>query len=133
MEHVSELVKFLKDPHSKKIQQYKERYLELDELSLVAIDIQDEAAYKSIQVEMREVFFDFLTASVVDSIYKLFPHAIIVCLLSLKFPTVNIPLINWQADILLAYIAMYLLFRVIKSVVKTIRTRLKKRDMCVLQ
>ncbi|HBV86118.1 MAG TPA: hypothetical protein DEF42_05585 [Desulfosporosinus sp.] len=126
MKKLSELVKFLKDPHTKKVQHYKERYQELDELSGVAVDIGDAEAYKSLQAEMREVFFDYLTAVVVDSIYRLVPHVLIICLISLKWPTVTIPTVNWQVNIFGVYLATYFLFYLGKWLVKLIRSKLNR-------
>jgi len=126
MTKVSELVKYLKDPHAKKVQHYKERYQELDDLSNVAVDIGDELAYKSLQAEMKEVFFDYLTAVVVDSIYKLVPHVLIIWIISLKWPNITIPFVNWQVGILGAYLIAYFLFHVGKWLVKPIKSRLYK-------
>lgn len=126
MEKVIELMKYLKDPHAKKVQHHKERYRELDDLSQVAVDIGDGAAYKSLQAEMREVFFDYLTAIVVDSIYKLVPHVLIIWLISLKYPTITIPFVNWQVSILGAYLLMYFLFHAGKPLVKPIKSRLSR-------
>jgi len=126
MKKVSELVKFLKDPHTKRVQHYKERYQELDELSDVAVDIGDAVAYKSLQAEMREVFFDYLTAVVVDSIYRLVPHVLIICLISLKWPNITIPFVNWQVSIFGAYLVTYILFYVGKWLVKLIKPRLHR-------
>lgn len=126
MKKVSELVKFLKDPHTKKVQHYKERYQELDELSDVAVDIGDAVAYKSLQTEMREVFFDYLTAVVVDSLYRLVPHVLIILVISLKWPTITLPLINWQVSIIGAYIITFILFHIGKWLIKVIKPRLRK-------
>jgi len=126
MKKVSELVKFLKDPHTKKVQQYKERYQELDALSQVAVEIGDAVAYKSLEVEMREVFFDYLTAVAIDSIYRLVPHVLIIWLISLKWPNITIPFVDWQVSILGAYLVTYILFHVGKWLVKPIKSRLYK-------
>ena len=126
MKKVSELVKYLKDPHTKKVQQYKERYQELDDLSNIAAEIGDASAYKSLQVEMREVFFDYLTAVVVDSIYRLFPHVLIICIISVKWPSITIPLVNWQVSIFGAYLITYFLFHIGKWLIKPTRSLLYK-------
>lgn len=126
MKKVSELVKFLKDPHSKKVQQYKERYQELDDLSQVAVEIGDAMAYKSLETEMREVFFDYLTAVGINSIYRLVPHVLIIWIISLKWPNITIPFVNWQVGILGAYLVTYLLFHVGKLLLKPIKSRVYK-------
>lgn len=122
MKKVSELVNFLKDPHTKKVLHYKERYQELDELSNVAVDIGDAAAYKSLQKEMREVFFDYLTAIVVDSIYRLAPHVLIICVISLKWPTITIPLVNRPISIFGVYLVSYILVWVGKLLKKPVKS-----------
>lgn len=121
---VSELWEFLKDPHVEKIQQLKERYQELEDLSNVAIEIGNAPAYKSVQMEMKEVFFDYLTALVVDSIYKLVPHVLIIWLISLKWQSVTVPIVNWQVNILGAYLLAYVLFHIGQLLPKQIRNRL---------
>ncbi|WP_407305845.1 hypothetical protein [Desulfosporosinus sp. SB140] len=110
MAKVSKIVKSFKDPHREKIQRLKGRYQELDELSNVAVEIGDTAAYKSLQVEMKEVFFDYLTAIVVDSVYKLVPHVLIIWLISLKWSSITIPIINRNVNILGGYLIVYLMF-----------------------
>lgn len=124
MKKVSELIRFLKDPHAEKIGKLKGRYEELEDLSKIAIEIGNEAAYKSLQTEMREVFFDYLTAIVVDSVYKLVPHVLIIWLISLKWPNITIPIINWQVNILGAYLLLYLLFHITQLIVKPIKRKL---------
>lgn len=120
---VSKLLKFLRDPHAKRVQQHKGRYQELDELSNVALEIGDKMAYKSLQAEMREVFFDYLTAIVVDSIYKLVPHFLIICLISLKWKSITIPIVNWQVNILAAYLLSYILFHIGQLLAKQIKKK----------
>ena len=127
MKKVSKLVKFLKDPHSEKINQHKGRYEELDDLSNVAIEIGNEAAYKSLQAEMREVFFDYLTAILVDSIYKLVPHVLIIWLISLKWPSITVPIVNWQVNILGAYLLLYVLFHIGQLLAKPIKSILQPK------
>lgn len=126
MTKVSELLKFLKDPHTKKIQQLKERYQELDDLSNVAVEIGNAAAYKSLHVEMKEVFFDYLSAVVVDSVYKLVPHVLIIWVISLKWQSVTVPIVNWQVNILGAYLLSYLIYNVGQLLANPIKSRLSK-------
>jgi len=124
MKTVSEILRYLKDPHAEKISQFKGRFEELEELSNVAIEIGNAPAYKSLQTEMKEVFFDYLTAIVVDSIYKLVPHVLIIWLISLKFPSITVPIVNWQVNILGAYLLMYVLFHIAQLLAKPIKRRL---------
>jgi hypothetical protein len=124
MKKVSELVRFLKDPHAAKISQFKGRFEELEDLSNVAIEIGNAPAYKSLQTEMKEVFFDYLTAIVVDSIYKLVPHVLIIWLISLKWPSITVPIVNWQVNILGAYLLMYALFHIGQLLAKPIKSKL---------
>lgn len=123
---VSKLLKLLNNPHSKKIQQFKERYQELDDLSNVAVEIGNAAAYKSLQTEMKEVFFDYLTALVVDSIYRLVPHVLIIWLISLKWQSISIPIVNWQVNILGAYLLSYLIYNVGQLLANPIKSKLSK-------
>ena len=124
MKKVSDLVKFLKDPHAEKISEHKGRYEELQDLSNVAIEIGSAAAYKSLQAEMREVFFDYLTAIVVDSIYKLVPHVLIIWVISLKWPSITVPIVNWQVNILGAYLLLYVLFHIAQLLENPIKSML---------
>lgn len=124
MKKVSELVSFLKDPHAKKISQLKGRYEELDDLSNVAVEIGNAAAYKSLQAEMKEVFFDYLTAIAVDSIYKLVPHVLIIWLISLKWQSITVPIVNWKMNILGSYLLLYMLFYIGQLLAKPIKSKL---------
>lgn len=123
---VSELLKLLNNPHAQKIQQFKERYQELDDLSNVAVEIGDAAAYKSLQMEMKEVFFDYLTAVVVDSVYKLVPHVLIIWIISLKWQSITVPIVNWQVNIFGAYLISYLIYNVGPLLANPIKSRLSK-------
>lgn len=126
MNKFSELLKYLRDPHTKRVQHYKGRYQELDDLSNVAVEIGDEMAYKSLQLELREVFFDYSTAIVVDSMYKLVPHVLIIWIISLKWPSITVPIVDWKVNILGFYLLTYLIFHVGKLLVKPIRNALSK-------
>ncbi|TWH55997.1 hypothetical protein DesLBE_0181 [Desulfitobacterium sp. LBE] len=122
--NILKFLNFLKDPHSRKIQQHRQRYQELDELLKVAVDLKDAAAYKSVEVEMKEVFFEYLTALGIDSLYKFSPHLVLACLISLKFKTITIPLFNGPINTVFAYLGMYFLFHlVLKPLLKLIRSR----------
>lgn len=127
MKKVSELLKFLRDPHAKRVQKHKGRYQELDELSNVALEIGDKMAYKSLQTEMREVFFDYLTAIVVDSIYKLVPHFLIIAIISLKWKSIIVPIVNREVNILAAYLLTYILFHIGQLIVKQIRKKFEPK------
>lgn len=134
MNTMLKIVHFLRDPHSKKIQLHKERYQELDELAKVAVDINDPEAYKSLQAEMREVFFDYLTSLGMDAIYKFSPHLILACLISLKFRTIMIPLFNWQVNTVFAYLCLYFLFHfLLKPVIGLIKTKMTNAEQAGIQ
>ena len=124
MNNISKLLRFLKDPHAERISLHKGRYEELQDLSNVAVEIGNGAAYKSLQIEMKEVFFDYLTAIVVDSIYKLVPHVLIIWLISLKWPSITVPIVNWQVNILGAYLFLYALFHIGQLLAKPIKSML---------
>lgn len=123
MKKVLEFMKSLRDPHAQRIQKHKGRYQELDELSNVALEIGDKIAYKSLQTEMREVFFEYLTAIVVDSIYKLVPHFLLIAIIGFKWKTITVPIVNWEVNILAAYILLYISFHIGQLIVKQIKKK----------
>lgn len=131
MKYFSEPLKFLRNPHRTKIESLKARYQELDELSNVAVEIADAEAYKSLQREMKEVFFDYLTAVVVDSVYKLVPHVLIIWVISLKWKSIDVPIIGWQVNILSAYLLAYLIFNFSQLLFKPIKAGLSKLGFLV--
>ncbi|MDP4160560.1 MAG: hypothetical protein Q8911_12520, partial [Bacillota bacterium] len=98
----------------------------LDELSNVAVEIEDAVAYRSIQVEMKEVFFDYLTAVVVDSVYKLVPHVLIIWVISLRWQNITVPIVNWKVNILAAYLLSYFIFNLGQLLINPIRAWLSK-------
>jgi hypothetical protein len=122
----TKLFKSLKDPHTAKIRQLKDRYQELDDLSTVAVEIENEAAYKSLQIEMKEVFFDYLSAIVVDSVYKLVPHVLIIWVISLKWQSITVPIVNWQINILGGYLLSYLIYSIGQLLANPIKSKLLK-------
>jgi len=122
----TKLFKSLKDPHTAKMRQLKDRYQELDDLSNVAVEMENEAAYKSLQIEMKEVFFDYLSVLVVDSVYKLVPHVLVIWVISLKWQSVTFPIVNWQVNILGAYLLMYLIYNAGQIIASSIKSKLSK-------
>lgn len=126
MKHFLELLKSLRDFHRGKIEQLKGRYQELDELSNVAVQIADVEAYKSLQKEMKEVFFDYLTAVVVDSVYKLVPHVLIIWLISFKWQSISVPFVDWRISIFAAYLVLYLIFNISQLILRPIKGGLSK-------
>ena len=127
MKRFSETFKFFKDPHTEKIQKLKLRYQELDDLSNVAVEIANAEAYKSLQEEIKEVFFDYLTAITVDSIYRLAPHVLLVWVISIKWKSITIPLVNWQVSVIGAYLFAYLILYIGQIIVKRINSRLSPK------
>lgn len=123
MQRIAGLFKYLRNPHGERIEQHKKKYQELDELSNVAVQIGDAAAYRSLQAEMREVFFDYLTAVAVNTIYNLIPHVLIIWLISLVVPTITIPLVNWEIHIFAAYLLAYLTYFLSTWVVSFIKRK----------
>ena len=119
----SRTVAYFKDPHGEKIRRLKERYQELDDLSNVAVEIGNGAAYRSLQAEMREVFFDYLTAIAVDSIYSIVPHVLIIWIISLKWPTITLPLVNWEINIFAGYFACYISYYLSKGLLSFLKSR----------
>lgn len=102
-------IKWLLNPHKQKIESLKKKYKELDELSTAAIGLEDINAYHSLQNEMREVFFDYITAIFVDGLYTMLPHVLLIWLLSIKYRTITIPVVNYQVNIVIWYPLLYLL------------------------
>ena len=123
MKKISEVLKIFKDPHSTRIEKYKKQYQELDELSNVAVELGDATAYKSLQSEMREVYFDYLTAIVIDAIYRLVPHVIILCLISFFIPVINIPFVGWQVNIFGAYLLAYFTYHMGGWLIRPMKAR----------
>lgn len=123
MGKITEWIKHLRDPHAKKAKELKDQYQELDELSNVAVEIGDVAAYRSLQSEMREVFFDYLTAVVVDSIYHMVPYVLIIWLISLKWNSITVPFINKEVDVFAAYLFAYMVYHLGKMIAGSIGTK----------
>lgn len=132
MEYFIKIIKFFRNPHKEKIEQLKARYQELDELSNAAIEITDAEAYKSLQKEMKEVFFDYLSAVVVDSIYRLVPHVLIIWFISLKWQSVTLPIVDWQVNIFFAYLLSYLVFNIGQLLFDSIKAWLPKLSFFAL-
>lgn len=90
MEVLLKFVKWLKAPHGKKMEKLKSRYKDLNDLSQVAVEIGDEAAYRSLQSEMKEVFFEIFSLSIIDGIYWLLPHVLFITVLSVRFSMISL-------------------------------------------
>ena len=127
MNRCSELIKFLKNPYTEKIQLLKGRYQELDELSNIAVELCNVTAYKSLQSEMKEVFFDYLSVLAIDSFYNLIPHVLIIWVISIKWSSVTLPIINWRVNVFEAYMLAYVIFRLGRFFIKLIKLQLAKK------
>lgn len=83
-------VKWLKAPHRNKMEKLKSRYKDLNDLSQVAVEIGDEAAYRSLQSEVKEVFFDIFSLAIVEGLYSLLPHILLITVLSMRFNIITL-------------------------------------------
>ena len=90
MDILLKLVKWLKDPHRKKMEGLKARYEDLHDLSQVAVEIGDEAAYRSLQLEMKEVFFEIFSFSIIEGLYWMLPHVLFITALNLRFSIISL-------------------------------------------
>lgn len=84
------LVAWLKAPHKEKMEELKKRYKDLNDLSQVAVEIGDGAAYQSLQTEMKEVFLEIFSLAIVEGLYALLPHVLLIALLSTRFNTITV-------------------------------------------
>lgn len=130
---IAKVLNFFKDPHGKRIRELKTQYEELDELANVAVQMGNAMAYKSLQTEMREVFFDYLTAIVVDALYRLVPHVLILWIISLYIPTITIPFVGWQVNIFAAYFLAYFTYYIGGWIIRAIKEKCKTKvkDVCI--
>lgn len=83
-------IKWLKAPHRNRMEKLKNRYKDLNDLSQVAVEIGDEAAYRSLQSEIKEVFFEIFSLTIVEGLYSLLPHILLITVLSLRFNIITL-------------------------------------------
>jgi hypothetical protein len=64
---------------------------EFKELSTVAVQLGDQAAYKNLQIEMNQMFMQYMVTVFFDSLRFLLPHFIMMWLLSINYRFINLP------------------------------------------
>lgn len=78
-------------PNREKQEEIMTRLSEFKELSAVAVQLGDQAAYKNLQIEMNQMFMQYMVTVFFDSLRFLLPHFIMMWLLSINFRFINLP------------------------------------------
>lgn len=100
------------------------RLTEFKELSAVAVQLSDKVAYRNLQIEMNQLFMQYLVTVFFDGLRFLLPHIIILAILSTYVQTIQlsfiIPGLGGEIGILVWYPVVAILAHVTYK-------RLKKR------
>lgn len=78
-------------PNRAKQQELQERIKELQELSNLALEIDNRQIYKNLQVESNELFMKYLMYAFFDGLRFLVPHLFILAIISTKISSIHLP------------------------------------------
>ncbi|MEG6616053.1 hypothetical protein V6C27_06380 [Peptococcaceae bacterium 1198_IL3148] len=106
----------LKQPHREKKEKLLAEIKKYNELSESALQMGDGEAYHALQERIREIYFEMLAASVLESLTSLVPHFIIMWLLSLKFRQITI--FDITLEVIIYYPLAIIIYLVAKKLVK---------------
>lgn len=118
--------------HPNRIQQEHilTRIKELQELSSIALEIENHQIYKNLQTEQNELFLKYLMYAFFDGLRFILPHMFLLGLISRQINTISLPvalpLIGDQVGILFAYLVMAILFHIVIRRYKSYKIQLSK-------
>ena len=100
-------------PNRAKQQEVQDRIKELQELSRLALEIDNRQIYKNLQVESNELFMKYLMYAFFDGLRFLVPHLFILAIISTQISSVHLPVtIPWlgaQLSIVFPYLVVAIL------------------------
>jgi len=100
-------------PNRANQQEVQDRIKELQELSRLALEINNRQIYKNLQVESNELFMKYLMYAFFDGLRFLVPHLFILAIISTQISSVHLPVtIPWlgaQLSIVFPYIVVAIL------------------------
>lgn len=108
------------NPHKEKKEKLAAEIKHYNELSSTAMYMGDSEAYYALQDRIRNIYFEMLTASFLETITLLVPHFIIMWLLSLKFRYINI--LGIELEVIFYYPLIILIYYLSKRFYKKIKS-----------
>lgn len=80
-------------PNRKEQEEMMTRLTEYKELSSVAVQLGDKAAYRNLQIEMNQIFMKYMVTVFFDGLRFLLPHFIILAILSAYVQSIKLSFI----------------------------------------
>ncbi len=100
-------------PNKAKQEEIQNRLKELQELSQIAMEIENKQIYKNLQVEMNELFMKYLVYVFFDGLRFIVPHLFLLAIITSKvrfiYLPVDLPLLGNEVGIVLLYPVMAIL------------------------
>ena len=97
-------------PNKAKQEEIQNRLKEMQELSKIAAEIGDRQIYKSLNMEMNELFMKYLTYVFFDGLRFIAPHFLLLAIITSKvsfiYLPVNLPLLGNEIGVVLLYPVM---------------------------
>lgn len=78
-------------PNRAEQQELQDRIKELQELSSLALEIDNRQIYKNLQVESNELFMKYLMLAFFDGLRFLVPHLFLLAIISTQISSVHLP------------------------------------------
>lgn len=97
-------------PNKAKQEEIQNRLKELQELSQVAMEIDNKQIYKNLQIEMNELFMKYLVYVFFDGLRFIVPHLFLLAIITSKvrfiYLPVDLPMLGNEVGIVLLYPVM---------------------------
>lgn len=104
-------------PNRAKQEEIQNRLKEMQELSKIALEIGNKQIYKSLQIEMNELFMKYLTYAFFDGLRFIVPHLFLLAIITSKvrfiYLPVDLPLLGNEIGIVLLYPVMAIMAHVL--------------------
>lgn len=98
-------------PNRAKQEQLQNRIKELQELSSLALEIDNQQIYKSLQIESNQLFIQYLTLCFFDGLRFLVPHLFLLALITTKIKSITF--LGSEIGIVPVYLVGAVLFHVL--------------------
>ncbi|WP_347490542.1 hypothetical protein [Desulfoscipio sp. XC116] len=115
-------------PNEAEQERLQNRIKELQELSKLALEIDNREIYKNLQSESNELFMKYLTYIFFDSLRFIVPHLLLLAVITSKIKfirlPVNLPLLGSEISIVLVYLVAVIMYYIVRK-----RIRSKKMQL----
>ncbi|TYO97209.1 hypothetical protein [Desulfallas thermosapovorans] len=115
-------------PKREEQEQLRDRIKELQELSRLALEIDNQQIYRNLQIESNELFMKYLTYMFFDGLRFIVPHLFLLAVITTKISFVSLPVslpgLGSEIPIVLVYPVVAIIFYILRKKFKNRKVQL---------